>query len=55
MNVFNFNKKFILLGLGLMLMGIVLCIMIFACFGFDISEFIKNSGNIYSPINWSSK
>ncbi|GEO59143.1 hypothetical protein LBO01_22720 [Companilactobacillus paralimentarius] len=55
MNIFNFNKKLMLLGLAITFLGIVLCIIIFACLGFDINQILKNSGNIYSPINWSSK
>lgn len=55
MNIFNFNKKFILLGFAIALLGIVLCIIIFACLGFDTNQVLKGSGYIYSPIGWSPK
>lgn len=54
MNIFKFNKKFILLGFGVMLLGILICIMAFATLGFDVNMILKNSGNIYSPIGWFS-
>ncbi|GAB5056516.1 hypothetical protein COSHB9_09030 [Companilactobacillus alimentarius] len=54
MNIFKFNKKFILLGFGIILLGILICIIVFAALRFDVNTIVKNSGNIYSPIGWSS-